>query len=74
MPTDPLVIVNGEHPGWCCRDPEALVTYLSLHLGRSNPEETWYYFHLAADFRPDLRRLANTDLESILPEASRDIR
>lgn len=56
------------------RDPEALVTYLSLHLGHSNPEDTWYYFHLAADFHPDLRRLANTDIESTLPETSHDLR
>jgi integrase len=54
------------------RDPEALVTYLSLQLGHSNPADTWYYFHLAADFHPDLRRLANTDIESTLPEASHD--
>ena len=54
------------------RDPEALVTYLSLHLGHSNPEDTWYYFHLAADFHPDLRRLANTGLETIIPEASHE--
>jgi len=26
------------------RDPEALVTYLSLQLGHSNPADTWYYF------------------------------
>jgi integrase/recombinase XerD len=51
------------------RDPEALVTYLSMHLGHTNPEDTWYYFHLAADFHPDLRALANTGLEAILPEA-----
>ena len=52
------------------RDPEALVIYLSLHLGHTNPDDTWYYFHLAPDFHPDLRRLANTDLETTLPEAS----
>ncbi len=56
------------------QDPEALVPYLSLHLGHANPEDTWYYFHLAADFHPDLRRLANTDVESALPEASHAIR
>lgn len=56
------------------RDPEALVTYLSLQLGHSNTADTWYYFHLAADFHPDLRRLANTGIESTLPEASHDIR
>jgi integrase/recombinase XerD len=55
------------------RDPEALVTYLSMHLGHTNPEDTWYYFHLAADFHSDLRALANTDLESILPEACHGI-
>ena len=52
------------------RDPEALVIYLSLHLGHTNPDDTWYYFHLAPDFHPDLRRLANTDLETTLPEAT----
>lgn len=56
------------------RDPEVLVAYLSLHLGHSNTEDTWYYFHLAADFHPDLRRLANTGIESNLPEASHDFR
>jgi integrase len=55
------------------RDPETLVTYLSMHLGHTNPEDTWYYFHLAADFHPDLRALANTDLEPILPEACHGI-
>ena len=50
------------------RDPHALVTYLSLHLGHANPEDTWYYFHLAADFHPDLRALANTSLEALIPE------
>lgn len=50
------------------RDPQALVMYLSLHLGHTNPEDTWYYFHLAADFHPDLRALANTGIESILAE------
>nr|WP_183164614.1 tyrosine-type recombinase/integrase [Arthrobacter oryzae] len=25
------------------RDPEVRVTYLSLHLGLSNPEDTWYF-------------------------------
>ncbi len=56
------------------RDPQALVMYLSLHLGHSNPQDTWYYFHLAADFHPDLRELANTGIESILPEARHAIR
>ncbi|WP_104130436.1 tyrosine-type recombinase/integrase [Cryobacterium sp. N21] len=56
------------------RDPEALVAYLSLHLGHSNTEDTWYYFHLAADFHPDLRGLANTDVENALPEASNALR
>jgi integrase len=55
------------------RDPEALLTYLSMHLGHTNPDDTWYYFHLAADFHPDLRALANTGLESILPEARHGI-
>lgn len=55
------------------RDPEALVTYLSMHLGHTNAEHTWYYFHLAADFHPDLRALANT-VETILPEACHGIR
>lgn len=55
------------------RNPEALVTYLSMHLGHTNPDDTWYYFHLAADFHPDLRALANTDLEPILPEACHGI-
>ena len=50
-------------------NPEAQVTYLSAHLGHANPEDTWYYFHLAADFHSDLRELANTGVESILPEA-----
>lgn len=51
------------------QDPQAFLPYLSLHLGHVNPEDTWYYFHLAADFHPDLRRLANTGIESSLPEA-----
>lgn len=55
------------------RDPEALVTYLSMHLGHTNPEDTWYYFHLAADFHPDLRALANTAVESMLPEVCHGI-
>lgn len=55
------------------QDPETLVAYLSLHLGHANPEDTWYYFHLAADFHPDLRELANTGIESVLPEARRAI-
>ena len=56
------------------QDPEALLPYLSLHLGHTNPEDTWYYFHLAADFHPDLRELANTGIEAALPEASHAIR
>lgn len=51
------------------RDPESLVAYLSMHLGHTNPEDTWYYFHLADDFHPDLRTLANSAIEPILPEA-----
>lgn len=51
-------------------EPEAYLPYLSLHLGHTNPDDTWYYFHLAADFHPDLRRMANTGLEDALPEAS----
>ena len=49
-------------------DPQAMVMYLSMHLGHANPEDTWYYFHLAADFHPDLRALANTSLEPLLVE------
>lgn len=56
------------------RDPQALVPYLSLHLGHVNPENTWYYFHLAADFHTDLRERANTLIESGLPEVSHDLR
>lgn len=52
------------------KDPAELVAYLGLQLGHSNPEDTWYYFHLAADFHPDLRRLANSDIESVLPEVN----
>ncbi|MFJ5873060.1 UNVERIFIED_ORG: site-specific recombinase XerD [Dietzia maris] len=55
-------------------DPLARLPYLGLHLGHTNPEDTWYYFHLAADFHPDLRRLANTGLDSVLPEARHGIR
>lgn len=55
------------------RDPEALVAYLSMHLGHTNSEDTWYYFHLADDFFPDLRALANPGLESVLPEACHGI-
>lgn len=51
------------------QDPQARLPYLGLHLGHTNPEDTWYYFHLAADFHPDLRRIANTGLDTILPEA-----
>lgn len=56
------------------QDPQARLPYLGLHLGHTNPEDTWYYFHLAADFHPDLRRMANTGLESALPEACHGIR
>ena len=56
------------------RDPEALVAYLSLHLGHSNTEDTWYYFHLAADFHSELRGIANTNIESGIPEAHHEIR
>ncbi|MEV8182800.1 tyrosine-type recombinase/integrase [Specibacter sp. NPDC078692] len=56
------------------RSPEVLVAYLSLHLGHSNTEDTWYYFHLAADFHPELRGLANTTIESLFPEARHEIR
>lgn len=55
-------------------DPSARVGYLSAHLGHTNPEHTWYYFHLAADFDPDLRRLANTSIEPDLAEASHGLR
>ena len=51
-------------------DPQALVAYLSLHLGHANSEDTWYYFHLTADFHPDLRALANTTIEATFPEVS----
>lgn len=56
------------------RSPEALVAYLSLHLGHSNTEDTWYYFHLAADFHPELRGIANSSIESMFPEAHHEIR
>lgn len=56
------------------RDPQALVPYLSLHLGHANPEDTWYYFHLAADFHADLCEIANTGIEPALQEASHEIR
>ncbi|NVN00535.1 tyrosine-type recombinase/integrase [Arthrobacter sp. SDTb3-6] len=56
------------------RSPEALVAYLSLHLGHSNTEDTWYYFHLAADFHPELRGIANTTIETLFPEAHHEIR
>lgn len=56
------------------KDPEALVAYLSLHLGHANTEDTWYYFHLAADFHVDLRRIANTGIEGSLLEASDGLR
>ncbi len=51
------------------RDPQVLIGYLSLHLGHVNTADTWYYFHLAADFHPDLRALANSGIEALLPEA-----
>jgi integrase len=50
------------------RNPEAMLAYLSIHLGHINPDDTWYYFHLASDFHPELRELANTGIEPILPE------
>lgn len=56
------------------RSPEALVAYLSLHLGHSNTEDTWYYFHLTADFHPELRALANSSIEHLFPEAHHEIR
>ena len=56
------------------RSPEALVASLSLHLGHSNTEDTWYYFHLAADFHPELRGIANTTIEPMFPEAHHEIR
>lgn len=56
------------------QSPEALVAYLSLHLGHSNTEDTWYYFHLAAEFYPELRGIANTSIESLFPEAHHEIR
>lgn len=54
--------------------PEALIAYLSLHLGHANTADTWYYFHLTADFHADLRSLANTSIEATLPEARHDKR
>jgi integrase len=56
------------------RSPEVLVAYLGLHLGHSNTEDTWYYFHLAADFHPELRGIANAGIESRFPEAHHEIR
>ncbi|NVM97012.1 tyrosine-type recombinase/integrase [Arthrobacter wenxiniae] len=56
------------------RNPEVLVAYLSLHLGHSDTEDTWYYFHLAADFHPELRGIANTNIEARFPEAHHEIR
>ncbi|WP_022887669.1 tyrosine-type recombinase/integrase [Glaciibacter superstes] len=56
------------------KDPEVLVAYLSLHLGHANTVDTWYYFHLAADFHVDLRRIANTGVESALLEAPDGLR
>lgn len=47
------VVENINRWAHASRDPQALVPYLSLHLGHANPEDTWYYFH------PDLRRLAS---------------
>ena len=55
------------------RDPQALIGYLSAHLGHANTADTWYYFHLAADFHPDLRATANAGIETSLPEAGHDI-
>lgn len=55
------------------RNPEAMVGYLSMHLGHTNPEDTWYYFHLGVDFHPELRELANSAVEPILPEACHGI-
>lgn len=68
------VIENINRRARAGQDPQAFLPYLGLHLGHSNPEDTWYYFHLAADFHPDLRRIANTGLETALPEASHGIR
>lgn len=65
------VINRAVHAG---QSPEALVAYLSLHLGHSNTEDTWYYFHLTADFHPELRVLANASIEHLLPEAHHAIR
>lgn len=65
------VINRGVRAG---RSPEALVAYLSLHLGHSDTEYTWYYFHLAADFHPELRGIANTTIEALFPEAHHEIR
>lgn len=56
------------------KDPQALVMYLSMHLGHANTADTWYYFHLAADFHSDLRELANTGIEAALPEACHGLR
>lgn len=56
------------------RSPEVLVAYLGLHLGHGNTEDTWYYFHLAADFHPELRGIANTTIESMFPEVHHEIR
>lgn len=53
-------------------EPEAYLPYLSLHLGHTSPDDTWYYFHLAADFHPDLRAMANTGIEDILPEVGHE--
>jgi integrase len=50
------------------RDPEALVPYLAAQLGHANLADTWYYFHLAADFHPQLRRMANQSVETAFPE------
>lgn len=65
------VINRGVRAG---KSPEALVAYLSLHLGHSDTEDTWYYFHLAADFHPELRGIANASIESLFPEAHHEIR
>ena len=55
------------------RDPQALIGYLSAHLGHVNTADTWYYFHLSAEFHPDLRAAANTGIEAMFPEAGHAI-
>jgi integrase len=56
------------------RDPEAIVPYLAAQLGHVNLADTWYYFHLAADFHPELRRIANTGVETLFPEVDHGTR